>query len=65
MVLILEPKEIKKKGFKAYRLSLSDIHDTYTLHRIWGGKIITLFMGFNNFAMEKVENDVELIINYR
>ena len=22
-------------------------------------------MGFNNFAMEKVENDIESIINYR
>ena len=33
--------------------------------RFWGGKIITWFMGFNNFAMEKVENDIESIINYR
>ena len=32
---------------------------------MWAGEIITWFMGFNNFAMEKVENDIESITNYR
>ena len=33
--------------------------------RLWGGTIITWFMGFNNFEMEKVAIDIGSIINYR